>query len=115
VPNVQVVYFPGYHAGDVLLLSKSGLNRPIEDRYYFSRPYNSWHGSPSMQDSHITFAIANPNSWGAGLKDVIAQIGDSDPSQLDLTPLVLKLLKPQSRPNSPAAQSLGKGPVSEAR
>ncbi len=28
----------GNHAGDVLLLSKSGLNRPIEDRYYFSRP-----------------------------------------------------------------------------
>ena len=76
----------GNHAGDVLLLSKSGLNRPIEDRYYFSRPYNSWHGSPSMQDSHITFAIANPKSWGAALKEVIAQIGDREPSQLDLTP-----------------------------
>lgn len=105
----------GNHAGDVLLLSKSGLNRPIEDRYYFSRPYNSWHGSPSIQDSHITFAIANAKSSGMALKDVIAQIGDSEPSQLDLTPLVLKLLKQQSQPSSPAAQSLGKGPVSDAR
>ncbi len=105
----------GNHAGDVLLLSKSGLNRPIEDRYYFSRPYNSWHGSPSLQDSHITFAIANAKSSGAALKDVIAQIGDSEPSQLDLTPLVLKLLKQQSQPNGPAAQSLGKGPVGDAR
>ena len=105
----------GNHAGDVLLLSKSGLNRPIEDRYYFSRPYNSWHGSPSMQDSHITFAIANSLSSGAALKEVIAQIGDSEPSQLDLTPLVLKLLKQQSQPSSAAAQSFGTGPVSEAR
>ena len=105
----------GNHAGDVLLLSKSGLNRPIEDRYYFSRPYNSWHGSPSMQDSHITFAIANAKSSGAALKNVVAQIGDSEPSQLDLTPLVLKLLKQQPQPNGAAAQSLGTGPVSEAR
>ena len=86
----------GNHAGDVLLLSKSGLNRPIEDRYYFSRPYNSWHGSPSLQDSHITFAIANSKSSGRALKATITQIGDSEPSQLDLTPLVLTLLKSQS-------------------
>ncbi len=105
----------GNHAGDVLLLSKSGLNRPIEDRYYFSRPYNSWHGSPSMQDSHITFAIANAKSTGAELKDIIAQIGDDEPSQLDLTPLVLKLLHQESQPNALVPQSLGKGPVSEAR
>jgi hypothetical protein len=105
----------GNHAGDVLLLSKSGLNRPIEDRYYFSRPYNSWHGSPSMQDSHITFAIANSKSSGAALKDAIAQLGDGEPSQLDLTPLVLKLLDQQAHPSGPGAQPLGKGPVSDAR
>ncbi len=105
----------GNHAGDVLLLSKSGLNRPIEDRYYFSRPYNSWHGSPSMQDSHITFAVANAKSSGAALKDIVAQIGDSEPSQLDLTPLVLKLLKQQTQPTTPATQSLGTGPVKDAR
>jgi type I phosphodiesterase/nucleotide pyrophosphatase len=89
----------GNHAGDVLLLSKSGLNRPIEDRYYFSRPYNSWHGSPSVQDSHITFAIANSKSSGRALKAIITQIGDSEPSQLDLTPLVSTLLKSESNSN----------------
>jgi hypothetical protein len=68
-----------------------------------------------MQDSHITFAIANAKSSGAALKNVVAQIGDSEPSQLDLTPLVLKLLKQQPQPNGAAAQSLGTGPVSEAR
>lgn len=31
----------GDRCGDVILMSKSGLNRPIQDRYYFSRPYNS--------------------------------------------------------------------------
>jgi hypothetical protein len=105
----------GNHAGDVLLLSKSGLNRPIEDRYYFSKPYNSWHGSPSIQDSHITFAVANAKSSGASLKDAVRQIGDNEPSQLDLVPLVLKLLKQQSQPDSSSAQSLGKGPVNDAR
>ena len=28
----------GHRAGDVLLLAKSGLKRPISDRYYFSKP-----------------------------------------------------------------------------
>jgi hypothetical protein len=86
----------GNHAGDVPLLSKSGLNRLIEDRYYFSRPYNSWHGSPSLQDSHITFVVANSKSSGRALKAIITRIGDSEPSQLELTPLVLTLLKSES-------------------
>jgi Type I phosphodiesterase / nucleotide pyrophosphatase len=96
----------GNHAGDVLLLSKSGLYRPIEDRYYFSQPYNSWHGSPSLQDSHITFVIANSKSSGVALKEIFAQLGDREPSQLDLVPLVLKLLKRQSPLNASGTSPL---------
>ncbi len=29
----------GHRAGDVLLLARSGLERPVEERFYFSHPY----------------------------------------------------------------------------
>jgi hypothetical protein len=49
-----------------------------------------------MQDSRITFAIADSKSSGRALKAIITRIGDSEPSQLDLTPLLLTLLKSES-------------------
>jgi len=50
----------GDRAGDILLLTRSGAEASIEDRYYFSRAYRSWHGSPSRQDSEIPFILAHP-------------------------------------------------------
>jgi hypothetical protein len=92
----------GDRCGDVILMSKSGLNRPIQDRYYFSHPYNSWHGSPSMQDSKITFVLAHRGSTPAELKEKIGRIGGSEPSQLDVTPLTRALLRqaPSENPRS---------------
>jgi hypothetical protein len=49
-----------------------------------------------MQDSHITFVIANSKSSSRALKAILTRMGDSEPSQLDLTPLVLTLLKSES-------------------
>ena len=98
----------GNRVGDVLLLTKSGLNRPINKRFYFSGPYNSWHGSPSMQDSHIPLIVASQSHSGAELKEIVDSVAGDKPSELDLTPIVLKLLVtpvPQHPvpPDSPAA------------
>ena len=98
----------GNRVGDVLLLTKSGLNRPINKRFYFSGPYNSWHGSPSMQDSHIPLIVASESHSGAELKEIVDSVAGDKPSELDLTPIVLKLLLtpvPQHPvpPDSPAA------------
>jgi len=82
----------GNRAGDVLLLSRSGLNQPIQNRYYFSAPYHSWHGSASMQDSHIPLIIARKNYDGAKLKRLVKGIGGDEPSQLALVPIVRSLL-----------------------
>lgn len=84
----------GHRAGDILLLAKSGPDRPIEERFYFSGRYRSWHGSPSSQDSEIPLVVARPSSSGADLRDRIsAAVGDK-PSQLDITDVLLSLLNP---------------------
>jgi hypothetical protein len=83
----------GNHAGDVLLLARSGLERPIEERFYFAANQRSWHGSPSAQDSRVPLLVARPGQPGAEIEaDVGAVIGDT-PSQLDVTPLILHLLR----------------------
>src|SRR5208282_4262835 len=90
----------GNRSGDILLLSRSGLNRPIQDRYYFSVPYHSWHGSASPQDSHIPLIVARQDYPSAKLKKLVDKVAGSQPSQLDLVPIVLSLLAsepPQAR------------------
>ncbi len=82
----------GHRAGDVLLLSRYRQEDPEPLRFYFSARYRSWHGSPSQQDSEIVFALARGASTGDALRTrVRAAIGDN-PSQLDVTPLILNLL-----------------------
>jgi len=87
----------GHRAGDVLLLAKSGLGRPITDRYYFSTPYFSQHGGASAQDSHITFMIARQNVAGEAIQKAVDGIIGDEPSQLDVVPLIRRLLmQPQN-------------------
>ncbi len=82
----------GHRSGDVMLLSRYREQDPEKERFYFAARYRSWHGSPSRQDSEIIFALARPSSTGAELRARMhAAIGDN-PSQLDVTPLILKLL-----------------------
>lgn len=83
----------GHRAGDVLLLAKSGLERPITDRYYFSPPYHSQHGSASAQDSHIVLMVARQGLAGEKLRAAVAGIAGDAPSQLDIVPLIRTLLK----------------------
>ena len=82
----------GDRAGDVVLLARSGLTIPIEQRYYFSGPYRSWHGSPSEQDSHIPLVLACQGKSGTELKSLEAKVVYGQPSQLDVTPIVRAIL-----------------------
>lgn len=82
----------GHHAGDVLLLARTGPQLPIQQRYYFSGRYHSWHGSPTDQDSRIPLVVALPGGDGRQLRQKVrAAVGDH-PSQLDVTRLILSLL-----------------------
>jgi len=82
----------GHRAGDVLLLAHSGLEHPIEERFYFSGPYHSWHGSPTRQDSHIPFILARKGDTGERLRAIVDAVVGKPPSQLDLVPLVRALI-----------------------
>jgi hypothetical protein len=106
----------GDRAGDILLLTKTGLERPIRERFYFSGPYNSWHGSASRQDSHIPLIVASQARQGSQLKDLVERVAGDKPSELDVTPIVRALLleanpaphplpadSPASPANAPAA------------
>ncbi len=95
----------GNRSGDILLLTRSGLNNPIQDRYYFSAPYHSWHGSASPQDSHIPLIVARKDYPGTKLKKMVDKVAGSQPSQLALVPIVRALLvsEPPAAPAVPPA------------
>ncbi len=83
----------GHFVGDVLLMSRYRFEDPIEQRFYFSRTYRSWHGSPSRQDSEIVFIVGQRGSSGEELRQMVREaVGRDIPNQLDVTPLVLQLL-----------------------
>lgn len=79
-------------AGDVLLLAKAGMERPVEERFYFGDPFHSMHGSPSPQDSRVLLLVARPGSTGAEVREVVRGAAGEEPTLLDVTPLVLELL-----------------------
>lgn len=93
----------GNRSGDILLLTRSGLSNPIQNRYYFSGPYHSWHGSASPQDSHIPLIVARKDYPGAKLKRLVDKVVGSQPSQLALVPIVRALLASEP-PAAPALQ-----------
>ncbi|HEX5633836.1 MAG TPA: alkaline phosphatase family protein, partial [Gemmatimonadales bacterium] len=83
----------GDHAGDVLLLARNGIDRPIDQRYYFSSEYRSWHGSPSRQDSEIPLVVARADRTGEAIRAEVERAVGRTPDQLDVTPLVRALLE----------------------
>jgi hypothetical protein len=83
----------GHRAGDVLLLARSGTERPIEQRFYFSAKYRSWHGSPTAVDSRIPLVVSHAGRTSEELETLVRRaIGDA-PTQLDVTRLILALLR----------------------
>lgn len=83
----------GHRVGDILLLSRYRFQDPIEERFYFSRKYRSWHGSPSAQDSEILWILARSNDSGQRLRELAAEVTGDSPDQLHITPLALHLLE----------------------
>jgi len=83
----------GHRSGDVLLLAMSGQERPIEQRYYFSNEYRSWHGSPSAQDSYVPLLIAHLGQSGRELRSRLRLDAGAELSQLDVVPLLCRLME----------------------
>lgn len=81
-----------YLAGDVALLAIDGPEIPIENRYYFSAPYHSGHGSASAQDGTIPLLLTQPQTSGDELRALFEEIVGPEPSQLSVTPLIEGLL-----------------------
>lgn len=80
-----------HRAGDVILLAHLGDRDDPGERYYFSFPYRSWHGSPSPQDSRIPLVVAHPQRSRAELRAVVERALGDQPTIDRLTPLLLEL------------------------
>ncbi|MGE0787186.1 MAG: alkaline phosphatase family protein [Sandaracinaceae bacterium] len=87
----------GDRVGDVALLARAGSERPIEERYYFSHPYRSWHGSPAASDSRITFTVMHPHRTGSALCAEVLSLMEPHPSLVQLTPVIERLLADRPR------------------
>ena len=55
----------GERAGDIMLITREG--------YYFSRPYHSWHGSPTRRDSEVAFIVAHRGRTAAELRAIVSR------------------------------------------
>jgi hypothetical protein len=82
----------GHRAGEVLLLARLRMADPVEQRFYFSIPYTSWHGSPSGQDGVIPMVLIRDGASGEELRDELHAAVGPNPSQLSITPLIRALL-----------------------
>jgi hypothetical protein len=83
----------GDRAGDIVVLPHFSIKDPIEQRYYFGPKYYSEHGSPSLQDGHIPFVLARTSFSGNRLRALTKPTIDAEPTQLDVVPLIHRLLR----------------------
>ncbi len=82
----------GDHAGDLVLVARNGAEPDIANRFYFSKRYFSWHGSPGPSDSRIPFILAHPKRTTAELSRTVRRIAGDRTDATDVTPVVLELL-----------------------
>lgn len=84
----------GRRAGDVLLLTLSGLDPPLDDRFYFGPDgYRSLHGGATAQDSLARLVVARPQRTGGGLRETPRAEAGGPPYNLLLTRLSRELLR----------------------
>jgi hypothetical protein len=83
----------GHRSGDILLMARTGGWRPIEERFYFSTRYRSWHGSADAQDSRIPILVAHGRDDGAAVRARVESAVGTSPNQEDITALILALLR----------------------
>lgn len=84
----------GNHAGDIILLARNGAESDIANRFYFSKRYYSWHGSPGPADSEIPFILAHPKKSTAELSTLVRRVAGDKTDATDVTPIILHLLAP---------------------
>lgn len=94
----------GALAGDIVLLARSGMERPIEERFYFGEPETSDHGSPSGQDSRIPLLVAHAGLSGSAIRERVRGALSDEPSQLDFVRVVETLLRTGASNSRPAAE-----------
>lgn len=82
----------GDHAGDIILIARNGAEPDIANRYYFSKRYYSWHGSPGRADSEIPFILAHPKHSADELSRIVRRIAGEQTDATDITPVILDLL-----------------------
>lgn len=83
----------GRDAGDILLITKSGADRPLEDRFYFSRArLYSDHGGPGVRESAVPLIVAHPRSSGSALRKQVHDVMGESPSVLQAVSLFTVLL-----------------------
>ena len=99
----------GHRAGDILLLARMRIEDSTADRFYFSGPYRSWHGSPNAWDSQILWILARPGGFGSDARGQGVELVGERPGQLDITPLVLGLLSAGGDPGPQARRSSSEG------
>ena len=83
----------GAHAGDLVLIARNGGEDDVDDRYYFSGRYYSWHGSPSRSDSEIPFIVAHPKKRAEDLGALVREVAGARLDAREITPLVERLLR----------------------
>lgn len=83
----------GHRAGDVVLLTRWGTHRPIEQRFYFGpEGFHSHHGGATAEDGRVPFILAHPSRPGVELRDLVQELAGAEPFNFILTPLVRALL-----------------------
>jgi hypothetical protein len=81
----------GERAGDILLLAHNGDRDHASQRYYFSEPLRSWHGSPSKLDSEIPLIVANRHHSAASIQSWVVPLLGDRPFQRKITDIIMKL------------------------
>jgi hypothetical protein len=101
----------GNHAGDIVLLARTGARVPINSRYYFAgESHYSWHGSADASDSYVPLVLAQEGDSGKRLRDIVLSAAGDSPTELDITPLVRALfggIKPRVQASAAVAPDEG--------
>ena len=83
----------GRLAGDIILIGTSTEGYALDERYYFGEPLRSGHGSAGPLDSLVPLVLAREGASGAAMRDRLRAAVGTEPTQLDVTDLVLHLLQ----------------------
>lgn len=79
--------------GDIILVPRFGMRYAQDERYYFSKPMASQHGSATLEDSRFTLLVAHSRKSGSEIKGIVDGVTGGAPRQQHFVPLVKQLLE----------------------